>query len=165
MADIFQFLQSNQIAYKQYDHEAVFTAEEAKTKAAHVPGRQTKNLFLCDDKKQRFYLVTICEDKRADLKHLRAFLGEKNLRFGPAEKLMEYFKIAPGAVSPLGLANDVNNHVKFFIDSDLLKEEKIYIHPNVNTATLEIGIEDFKKFVALTNHEMKIYETPSAQAA
>lgn len=160
MTNVFAFLEQHGIAYKKYDHEAVFTAEEAKTKAAHVPGQQTKNLFLCDDKKRRFYLVTIPDEKRADLKHLRVFLGEKSLRFAPAEKLPELLGITPGSVSPLGLMNDASAQVKFFIDEDLLKLDTIYVHPNINTATLAIPMENFKRFVSITGHELGTYHSP-----
>ena len=158
MQNVYDFLKLHNIAYQKYDHPAVFTADEAKILAAHVPGRQTKNLFLCDDKKRRFYLVTICEDKRADLKHLREFLGEKSLRFAPAEKLLEYLGITPGSVSPLGLINDMNHQVTYAIDQDLLNQDKIYIHPNLNIATLAVSIEDFKKILTITGHELKIYK-------
>ncbi len=157
MQDIYEFLQNNGIPYVKYDHEAVFTAEEAKTKAAHVPGRQTKNLFLCDDKKRRFYLVTIPDEKRADLKHLGIFLNEKSLRFAPADKMMELLGITPGSVSPLGLINDANHLVKFYLDSELSQEPEIYIHPNINTATVAISMENFKKILRLTGHPLNIY--------
>ena len=159
MQNVYDFLSQNNIAYEKFDHPAVFTTDEAKTLAAHVPGRQTKNLFLCDDKKRRFYLVTIYEDKRADLKHLREFLAEKSLRFAPEEKLLELLGITPGSVSPLGLINDTNHLVTFALDSEILQNDKIYVHPNINTATLAIGMEDFKKIIALTGHEIKTYTT------
>ena len=161
MIDILSFLKKNNIPFKKYDHEAVFTAEEAKTKASHVPGTQTKNLFLCDDKKRRFYLVTICEHKRANLKHLREFLNEKSLRFAPENFLLQHLGLTPGSVSPLGLINDLENIVTFYIDSDLLREQYIYVHPNINTATLEINNDDFKKFINLINHSLNIYQLPN----
>lgn len=156
MINVYEFLNTYQIAYTKYDHEAVFSAEEAKAKAkaGHVPGQQTKNLFLCDDKKRNFYLVTIPDEKRADLKHLRTFLGEKSLRFAPPEKLKEYLSLKPGSVSPLGLINDIESKVKYYIDKELLKGEFIYIHPNINTATWEIKTEDFIKFMSLINHNI-----------
>lgn len=162
MIDVYDFLKQHNIAYTKFDHAAVFTAEETKTLAAHVPGQQTKNLFLCDDKKRRFYLVTIADEKRADLKHLRQFLGEKSLRFAPPEKLLELLGITPGSVSPLGLINDAGRQVKFYIDPDIIKLNTIYIHPNINTATLAIAMGDFKKILALTGHNINIYQSPNA---
>lgn len=162
MLNVYEFLKKHNIPYTKYDHEAVFTAEEAKTKAAHVPGRQTKNLFLCDDKKRRFYLVTIPDEKRADLKHLGLFLNEKSLRFAPADKMNDLLGIAPGSVSPLGLINDANHMVKFYLDSELSQESKIYIHPNINTATIAILMENFKKILTLTGHPLNIYVSPNS---
>ena len=159
MINIYDFLKKYGIAYQKYDHPAVFTTNEAKTLAAHVPGTQTKNLFLCDEKKRRFYLVSICDDKRADLKHLREFLGEKSLRFAPADKLLEILGLTPGSVSILGLINDINHLVTFTIDEDLLKQEKIYAHPNINTATLAVSINDLKKILQITGHEPKLYKS------
>lgn len=162
MTNVYEFLDQHQILFIKYDHEAVFSAEEAKAKAGHVPGQQTKNLFLCDDKKRNFYLVTIPDEKRADLKHLRTFLGEKSLRFAPADKMKELLRLEPGSVSPLGLINDINNQVKFYIDEELLKLELIYIHPNINTATLAIKMDDFKKIIKLCRHQLNTYQTPNA---
>lgn len=161
MLNIYDFLKLHNITNQQYGHPAVFTADEAKILAAHVPGQQTKNLFLCDDKKRRFYLATIADGKRADLKHLREFLGEKSLRFAPPDKLLELLGLTPGSVSPLGLINDLNHQVTYAIDEDLLKLDKIYAHPNINTATLAISIEDFKKILSLTGHEIKLYQSPN----
>jgi Ala-tRNA(Pro) deacylase len=154
MINIYNFLAENKIEFIEYKHEAVFTAEEAKTKASHVPGQQTKNLFLCDDKKRRFYLITTFDEKRADLKKLSVFLNEKSLRFAPADKLFEFLGITPGSVSPLGLVNDTNKIVKFYLDEDLLKLNEIYVHPNTNTATVCFKITDFKKTIFLTGHEI-----------
>ncbi len=159
MTNVFEFLKLHNVAFEKFEHEPVFTVEDVKTKAAHVPGQQTKNLFLCDDKKQRFYLVTIMDEKRANLKHLSQFFGEKSLRFASPEKLLELLGLTPGSVSPLGLINDVNSKVAFAIDQDLLSQEKIYMHPNINTATLAISTEDFKKILQITNHEIKIYRS------
>ncbi len=159
MTNIYEFLNNHHIPFQKYDHPAVFTADEAKTKAGHVPGQQTKNLFLCDDKKRRFYLVTIPDEKRADLKHLGEFLGEKSLRFAPAGNMFEVLGLTPGSVSPLGLINDSEHLVTYAIDEDLLSLDKIYVHPNINTATLAIGMEDFKKILEITGHNFKIYKS------
>ena len=159
MQNVYDFLKQNGIAYQKYDHPAVFTADEAKTLAAHVPGQQTKNLFLCDDKKQRFYLLTIPDEARANLKQAATFFAEKSIRFAPADKMQELLGLTPGSVSPLGLINDTNHLVAYAIDEALLNLDTIYVHPNINTATLAINIDDFKKILAITGHEIKIYMT------
>lgn len=154
MKDVYLFLKEHNIACQKFEHEAVFTTQEAKSKAGHVPGQQTKNLFLCDDKKRRFYLITTLDEKRVDLKKLREFLGEKSLRFAPADKLLEILGITPGSVSPLGLINDANKIVKFYLDEELLRLEEIYIHPNINTATVCLKMDDFKTVMQISGHNI-----------
>jgi hypothetical protein len=43
------------------------------------------------------------------------------------------------------------------LDADILKDEKIYVHPNINTATVGLEIGDFKKFLAHTGHDLQIF--------
>lgn len=155
--DIYQLLEKLGITFDKYEHPAVFTNEESERVCTNVPGKNTKNLFLADDKNQRFYLLTVIHGKRADLKQFAKIIGEKKLHFANADYLKQLLNLTPGSVTPLGLMYDKVLKVKYFLDSDLLKEEKIYIHPNINTATVGIKIEDFKKFLAHTNHQLNIY--------
>ena len=46
-----------------------------------------KNLFLRDDKRREYYLVTVRQDKRVDLKALRRALGSRPLSFGRTRSL------------------------------------------------------------------------------
>ena len=154
MATIFEVLKKLNIPYEAYEHPAVFTVAEANLIAGIVPGKQAKNLFLTNEKGIHHFLVTLTHDKRADLNKLAAMLGEKRLRFASPERLRKYLDLTPGSVSPLSLINDTEKSVRFVIDADLLAEEKIYVHPNINTATLGMTITDFKKFLATTGHDM-----------
>ncbi len=158
MQNIYDVLKSLDIAYNRYEHPAVFTVEEADLVCGQIPGKQAKNLFLTNEKGTRHFLVTISHDKRADLGKLAATLGEKRLRFASSERLMKCLGLTPGSVSPLGLINDDANAVEFFISRDLAEQEKIYVHPNINTATLGIAMDDFRKFLAHLGHDMKIFE-------
>ncbi|MBI5221008.1 MAG: prolyl-tRNA synthetase associated domain-containing protein [Candidatus Liptonbacteria bacterium] len=135
------------IPYERYDHPAVFTCEEAEEKASFVPGVPAKNLFLESGKSGKIYLVTLTYNKRANLKHLSEFLGEKKLHFGSAEKLLAVLGVTPGAVSPLGLVNDEQHAVTYVLDRDFLQEELINMHPNDNTASLVLAVPDFLRFL------------------
>ncbi len=158
MEDIYQLLDKLSIKYDKYELPAVFTNEESDKICTDIPGKNTKNLFLADEKDQRFYLLTIMHGKRGDLKKFAMLVGERRLHFGNADYLKQLLNLTPGSVSPLGLMHDTNGKVKYFFDSDLLKEEKIYIHPGINTATLGIKLPDFKKFLNFTNHILNIYD-------
>jgi len=154
MDDVYQLLKTLDIPYDKFEHPAVFTNEQSEKIDIPEVKMNAKNLFLRAEKTHQFYLLTIKHNKRADLKAFARAVGEKGFSFGNADELMSLMKLTPGSVSPLGLMHDVDNRIKYFLDADLLKDEKIYIHPNINTATLGITIMDFKKFLVHTGREL-----------
>lgn len=154
MADILEILKQHNVPFVKYDHKAVFTNEDSEKLGIGAAAQNTKNLFLADEKNQRFYLLTIQHGKRADLKKFGVMIGERKLHFSNEAWLKDLLGLTPGSVTPLGLINDADHKVKFYIDSDLLKQEKIYVHPNINTATLEIPLEDFKRLIESSNHSI-----------
>jgi len=155
MSDVYKILEKHQVPYEKFDHPAVFTTAEADLLVKNIPGKQCKNLFLTNDKGDKHFLVTIAHDKRADLKKLSQFLDQRHLRFASPERLMKYLGLTPGSVSPLGLINDINKEVEFIIDQDLLKQDKIYIHPNINTATLGIPVADFQRLLEEIGYSLR----------
>ena len=60
---------------------------------------------------------------------------------------MKKIKLKPGSVSLFGLLNNQEKDVKVFIDKKVNKENKINFHPNDNTVTLFISINDMFKFL------------------
>src|SRR4029450_5075475 len=88
------------IAYRNHEHAAVFTVEEAKPRRGELQGGHTKNLFL-RNKKEEMWLVVAEEDKRIDLKALGERLGAGKLSFGSADRLVGYLGGAPGGRGPL----------------------------------------------------------------
>ncbi|MBQ9989326.1 MAG: hypothetical protein IJP31_00035 [Lachnospiraceae bacterium] len=101
------------------------------------PEADAKNLFVRDDKKQNYYLITVKGNKRVDLKEFRRSNGTRALSFASADELMKIMGLIPGAVTPLGLLNDAEGKVQLFMDDELIKEPGLIgVHPNDNTATV-----------------------------
>lgn len=147
MEEIYKVLADLSIKYEKYDHPAVFTSEEAD-KYFDVPGvAKSKNLFLRNKKGNRHILVVITDRKKTDLKKLAEYLGESKLSFASAERLMKYLGLTPGSVSPFGLINDSEKSVEVIVDTDLTDMNKVSFHPNINTSTLVISSEDFRRFL------------------
>ncbi len=147
MKNIYQILKDLEIGYQKYDHPAVFTVEEAEKYDRGIDAGKSKNLFLRNKKGDQHFLVIIISTKTIDLKRLSALLESSKLSFASPERMMKYLGLTPGSVSPFGLVNDSEKAIKVIIDNDLLKYEKVAFHPNINTATIVINIEDFKKFL------------------
>jgi Ala-tRNA(Pro) deacylase len=129
-------LKERGILYSFFEHPAVFTVEEGKELLSHIPGQGTKNLFITDQKKSQFGLVTVCEEKRVDLRQLGEQIGFGRVSFGSPERLKNLLDVEPGSVSPLAILSPGASPVQFFLDEDLLLFDQIQAHPLKNTATV-----------------------------
>lgn len=132
---LYQYLMDKNIPYEVMEHKAVYNMEELEGLALPYPEWDAKNLFVRDDKKRNYYLITVQGDKRVDLKEFRRQHGLRHLSFASPEDLGEIMGLIPGAVSPLGILNDAEHRVHFYLDA-AFKGNPIGVHPNDNTATV-----------------------------
>ena len=131
------------IPYELSEHPAVFNIEEIRKIDLPYPDRIAKNLFVRDDKKKNYFLLTVMGHQRVDLKEFRKAHGTRALSFASSEDLFTYLKLTPGAVTPLGLLNDTDHRVILFLDAGFLEGNgMIGVHPNDNTATVWLSTND-----------------------
>lgn len=142
------------IEYERVDHPAVCNmAEMAKIDLPH-PEAEAKNLFLRDDRREHFFLLTVRGDRRVDLKEFRRARQTRPLRFASEEELSSLLGLIPGAVTPLGVLNDAEHRVKFFLDR-AFTDGLVGVHPNDNTATLWLRAEDLIRIVREHGNEIE----------
>jgi Ala-tRNA(Pro) deacylase len=158
MKNIYDFLAVHGIKYEKHEHPAVFTVKESEKYDLKFDCGKTKNLFLRNKKGDRHYLIVLESSKRADINKLSTLLSESRFSFASPERMNKYLGLTPGSVSPFGLINDILKEVTAVIDKDLLKHEKLGFHPNINTATLAITKDDFKKFLDSTGNKIVYLE-------
>jgi Ala-tRNA(Pro) deacylase len=156
--DIYQILDELKIPFQKYEHPAVYTVAEAEKYDIQIDAGMTKNLFLRNKKGDKYFLVVMEGKKRADLKELGLMLDEPKLSFASPEKMSEYLGLTPGSVSPFGLINDSGKVVKVLVDKALMTYDRLGFHPNVNTATLAINTNDFKRFLEWTGNVVNYIE-------
>lgn len=139
--EVYALLNERGIEYEAIEHEAVYNMEEAD--ALELPHREagTKNLFIRDDKKRNYYVVSIPEHDRLDLKGLREKLKSRPLKFANDTELMDLMGLIPGQVTPFGTLNDTEHKVKVLI-SDHFRGGLMDAHPNDNTATMILKADD-----------------------
>ncbi len=154
------FLANNQIPYEYHSHPAVFTSEQADLYTKDLDGFPAKNLFLTNSKGKRFYLVVTGADgqsaQKINLKMLGMQLAESRLRFASEEKMWQFLGITPGAVTPLGVINDVEKKVEVVFFPEAWQAARIFCHPLENTATLILDHEGLARFFELTGHPPRI---------
>ena len=155
----YDYLASKNIEFEITEHEAVYNMEELNAVDLPYPGDDAKNLFVRDDKKRNYYLITVKGDKRIDLKEFRKTYGTRPLRFASEENLMDIMGLIAGAVTPLGLLNDEQRIVEFFIDEDFLKAPgRIGVHPNDNTATVWLQAKDLISLIEEHGNSVQVFE-------
>lgn len=154
-SELCRYLDERGIRYERIRHKAVFNMEEAEALGLPHPEWDAKNLFVRDDKRQFYALITVKGDKRVDLKAFRRAQGLRNLSLASVEELMTYMQLAPGNVSPLGLLNDPQHRVCFYVDAELA-ETGIAVHPNENTATLWMQTADLIRLLREHGNEVSI---------
>ena len=155
-ADLLHMLDELEIPYASYEHEPVFTCDQALAAIPNEPAVQTKNLFLRDKRGRRhFLLVTSCE-KAVDVKSFADQVDADHLSFGSADRLMKYLGVEPGSVTVFGLANDAANAVELYVDEDVWNTPSWRCHPLVNTGTLVVTRDNLERFFARTGHKPRV---------
>lgn len=148
--EIYDYLKSKNIDFEVTNHQAVFSMDELSQ--VNFPYQQcyAKNLFVTDSKKTKYFLITVKGSKRVDLKEFRAncIVPTSRLSFASPQELFEKMELLPGSVSPFGLLNSKDKNIIFYIDEDFwLGNKKIGIHPNINTATVWLNVDDLVKII------------------
>lgn len=156
---IYAYFKSQDINYEPVEHAAVYNMEEMSQIDLPHPEADAKNMFVRDDKKANYYLITVKGDKRINLKEFRKQHGLRNLSFASEQDLMDILGLIPGAVTPLGMLNDKTCKVQFYLDRDFLDEPGLIgIHPNDNTATVYLQAADLVTIVKNHGNTVEIVE-------
>jgi len=154
--NIYDILRELNIRYEEIEHKAVYTVEEAMQEdiPSKIEGIECKNLFV--KSKTRYYLIFLKAEKRADLKAIANLVGEAKLSFANEEELKNRLNLTIGSVTPLGLINDRDNLVTLLIDKEL-GNQKVLVHPNVNTKTVSIQLSDLIKLIEHIEHQYILF--------
>lgn len=140
--EIYKYLNDRKINYEITNHQAVYNMDELDDVDLPYKEFDAKNLFVGDDKKNNYYLITVEWDKRVDLKEFIKKYHTSPLSFAKEEELLSILNLTSGSVSHLGLLNDKKKKTIFFIDNYFEDNSLIGIHPNDNTATIWLKAKD-----------------------
>ena len=74
---IYEYLNYCKIGFEITEHKAVYNMVELSDISLPYPEVIAKNLFLRDDKKHNYYLITVKSNKRIDLKAIKRNYGTR----------------------------------------------------------------------------------------
>lgn len=158
MEKVFQILDQLSIEYKVYKHKALPTIEIAMEVWKDIDATHCKNLFFRNHKGNRHYLVILESNHQLEIRDLEQRLKQGKISFASQKRMDKYLGLSAGSVSPFGLINDLENHVHVFLDQRLLNSEKISFHPNVNTASVVLDFQDFRRFLDWSGNSFEFIE-------
>ncbi len=154
--EIKKYLEENKIIYQYYEHEPVYTVEQAKKILEHLPGIGLKNLFLKAKDSDLYVLITMIGKKRLDIKQLEKEFVVKKFSFATEKELGEKLKTKVGHVSPFAIMNDKKKEVEFVIDKEAWDAEKTNFHPLVNSETIVVDKESFHQLIESFQREFRV---------
>lgn len=156
-AAVYDFLNDQGIGYEVTDHKAVYDMADLAEIDLPYPEADAKNLFIRDDKKRQYYLISVQGDKRVDLKAFRDQFNTRRLSFGSDKDLLALMGLTPGAVSPLGLLNDHDLKIAYYVDRQLVADDHLIgVHPNENTATIWLKGQDLVDLIEASGHPVTV---------
>lgn len=156
-AGVEDYFTTHAIPHVLYEHEPVFTVAQVHEFGIHKPGVVgAKNLFLTNLDRTRFFLYTLPDDARADLKVFATLVGEKKVTFGSAEELMRHLGLTPGSVSLCGLLNDDGKSVEVYVHHVVYNAPLMHLHPNINTASMELTHDALMQFFTSLDRTVEV---------
>lgn len=155
--ELYDFLNENNISFEITNHPAVYNMADLEDIETPYPEADAKNIFVRDDKKRNYYLITLKKEKRVNLKEFKEQNKTRSLSFASPDDLMSIMGLIPGSVTPFGILNDKESIVHFFIDDELVGDEKLIgVHPNDNTATIWLKTTDLLNIISKHGNDIHV---------
>ena len=149
----YDFLDRLGIRYQRTDHERADNMAACKEIDSILGVVICKNLFLCNRQKTAFYMLMMPGDKKFRTKELSAQIQSSRLSFAEPGDMLRLLDIEPGAVSIMGLMNDIQKNVKLLMDKDVLDREWVGCHPCSPTTSIRLRMSDvLEKYLPSTGH-------------
>ncbi len=141
---ILEILDGLWVNYVNYEHDAVFTCDEAK--GVDIPWKRVKSLLLRNKRATQYYMIVIEDCKKLDSNMLRSVLWENKLSFASEERMVAKIGVRPGHVSPFANINDVDRDIIVIFDSEL-QGQQVGFHPWQNDNTVVLDNADVERYL------------------
>lgn len=102
--------------------------------------------------------MLISENDRLDFKKFRDIAQTSRVSMASSNELKEKLDLTPGSVSPFALLNNQDKDVEVDIQRKLLNDNYIVVHPNDNTATVVLKIDDLISFFDKKDYRIRILD-------
>lgn len=138
---VLDFLNSNKVEFKKFEHAPVITSEEAsKVRNTDLSVGAKALVFIADNIP---VMIVVPGDKRIDTNKFKKMFGYKDLYMADSAKLLEVTGLEKGAVPPIG--NIFN--IKTYMSSEITEKKIIAFNAGAHTISVEMNPNDLIKIV------------------
>ncbi|MBU4351223.1 hypothetical protein L6250_00395 [Candidatus Parcubacteria bacterium] len=132
-----KLLDESNIDYQLFEHEPVFTSEQAAKVRNTKMCQGTKAIIFSADSKP--LLIVVPGDKRVNTKTFKKLYNIKDLRILSPEQVKEITGLEVGAIPPFGSVMNLTTHV----DNSVFKNEEIAFNAGAHTKSILMKSKDF----------------------
>ncbi|MDO4567725.1 MAG: prolyl-tRNA synthetase associated domain-containing protein [Clostridia bacterium] len=141
-AEVLAYLDGLGIAYERFEHEPAVTMERCAALRELTGAPHCKNLFLTNRNRTEYYLVIMDGAKRFRTADISKQLGASRLSFASDCALRDKLNADAGAITPLALLYDARREVRVAVDEDVLRLERVCVHPMSAASSLRLATAD-----------------------
>jgi len=136
-----KLLDENGITYRLFEHEPVFTSEQAaKVRNTKMCQGAKAIIFKADDNP---LLVVVPGDRRVDSKVFKKLYHIKDLRLLTADEVKELTGLEIGAIPPFGSQMSL----KTYCDQKVFENEEVVFNAGAHTKSIKMKSKDFLNLV------------------
>ena len=133
-----QILAEKNIEFEEFQHEAVYTSEQAARVRGLKSAKAGIKSLIFKTETGRFILVLNPGDRKVDTKKIAQMENVRQLFIAKPEEVEKVTGVPIGCVAPFGL----KTKLKTYLNEELLENEYLYFNPGIHTKTVEIRAVD-----------------------
>jgi Ala-tRNA(Pro) deacylase len=128
MTKLLDLFRSEGVEYRLFEHEPVYTSEEA-SRVRGVELRTGVKALVIKSDDGRYLLADLAADRKADIKKLQELSKMKKLHLATRDEVISVTRCEPGSVHPFGTLFGLPT----FLDPSVLENE--YVNFNIGMLT------------------------------
>ncbi|EPK5790130.1 prolyl-tRNA synthetase associated domain-containing protein [Pseudomonas aeruginosa] len=156
---VYQMLDTLNIEYSRVDTAEVVTMEDCRLVNEKLSMDMVKTLFVCNSKKDTFYLVVTSGSKTFNSKAFAAAVGSTRVSFAPSELLEQMLGVTIGAATIFSKLLIDSAPVQVVIDSEIAGSQWYGCSDGTTTGYMKLAVADvLQKFLPHVGHRPLIVE-------
>jgi Ala-tRNA(Pro) deacylase len=136
------------VEYQLYEHEPVYTSEEA-SRVRGVDLRSGVKALVLKSDDGRYILADLAADRRADIKKLQEVAKAGKLHLASRDEVVSVTNCEPGSVHPFGVLFGLPT----YLDPSVLENEYVNFNIGLLTRSVRIRRDDLTRLLGAVGAE------------